>query len=59
MAQLDILQYIRQMPNNNNVNVIKGLVNSSGGGGSELEDALVARTLSQYRRTGYHHENTR
>ena len=34
MAQQDVLDYIRKTPHNSNVNVVKGMLNAEGGGGS-------------------------
>ena len=45
MAQTDILEYIRKTPYNSNVNVIKGMLNSSGSGdSSDLNTAEVTIT---------------
>lgn len=41
MDKQQIIDYIRHTPNNSNVNVVKGMLNSEGGGSSDFSTAEV------------------
>lgn len=47
MAQTSVLDYIRHTPNNSNVNVVKGMLNSAGSGGNPNRIQTIQGTLAE------------
>ena len=47
MAQISVLDYIRHTPNNSNVNVVKGMLNSAGSGGNPNRIQTIQGTLAE------------